>query len=228
MNKMDEFKSNVDKLQPHIIGVTESWCKEEYSDAEVTLPGYSMDRKGRQERAGGGVLLYIHDSLSADPCEELNRMDAQDSLWYNIKLNQNDRLLLGVCYRSTSSDVVNNSKLLEVFERIQKLSNVYTHILIFGDFNYGEIDWKHYQVHAGENSDPQKFFDVTQDSFLYQHVPFPTRFRGDDEPSTLDLVFTNEEHMVDNIYSIAPLGKSDHVGVVWTFHCYMDPGSTRA
>jgi hypothetical protein len=223
MNKMDESKANVDKLHPQIIGITESWCKEEFSDAEVALPGYQMDRMGRQDQPGGGVLLYLEDSLNADPCDQLNQIGAEDSLWYIVKLNQKDRLLVGVCYRSTSSDAVNNQKLLQVFEKIQEVPNI-THMLIFGDFNYGQIDWKHYRVNAGDNSEPQKFFDVIQDTFLYQHVNFPTRFRGDDEPSLLDLVFTNEEHMVDNIYSVAPLGKSDHVGVVWTYQCYMIPG----
>ena len=32
--------------------------------------------------------------------------------------------------------------------------------------------------------------------------------------------FTNEDDMIENVGSIAPLGKSDHVGLLWTFVTY--------
>ena len=30
----------------------------------------------------------------------------------------------------------------------------------------------------------------------------------------LDLIFTNEDYLIENLRSIAPLGKSDHVGLL--------------
>ena len=65
---------------------------------------------------------------------------------------------------------------------------------------------------------PASFFDVTQDLFLKQHVDFNTRFREGNEPSMLDLIFTDS--MIENLKSIGPLGKSDHVVLVWTFITY--------
>ena len=44
---------------------------------------------------------------------------------------------------------------------------------------------------------------------MLQHVDFPTRARGSDTPHILDLVLTNS-HCVNNIDTLAPLGKSDH------------------
>jgi hypothetical protein len=35
-------------------------------------------------------------------------------------------------------------------------------------------------------------------------------FRGENNPSILDLIFTNEEGMIDNNEHCAPLGNSDH------------------
>ena len=64
------------------------------------------------------------------------------------------------------------------------------------------------------------FFDITQDIFLKQHVDFNTRFREGNESSMLDLIFTNEDYMIENLRSIAPLGKSDHVGLLFTFITY--------
>ena len=36
----------------------------------------------------------------------------------------------------------------------------------------------------------------------------------------LDLIFTNEDYMIENLRYIAPLGKSDHVGLLFTFITY--------
>ena len=38
--------------------------------------------------------------------------------------------------------------------------------------------------------------------------------------SILDLVFTNEEGMIDDIVYERPLGKSDHSVLIVTFRCY--------
>ena len=73
---------------------------------------------------------------------------------------------------------------------------------------------------AGDNSLPANIVDVTQDLFLKQHVDFNTRFREGNVLSMLDLIFTNEDYMIDNLKYIPPLGKSDHVGLVRTFITY--------
>ena len=36
----------------------------------------------------------------------------------------------------------------------------------------------------------------------------------------LDLFFTNDDYMIVNLKSADPLGKSDHVGLEWTFITY--------
>ena len=55
----------VDDLKPHIIGITESWANNDITDAELGLEGYAMFRKDRMGRRGGGVLLYIKDTIPA-------------------------------------------------------------------------------------------------------------------------------------------------------------------
>ena len=80
-----------------------------------------------------------------------------------------------------------------------------------GDFNYGQIDWKDGSVKGMPDSPAARFADATRDLFLHQHVDFPTRFREGCNPSQLDLVFSNDEMMVDELTSSSPLGKSDHV-----------------
>ena len=64
INKKDELNIMVDDIKLHIIGITESWANN-ITDAELGLEGYAMFRKDRMGRRGGGVLLYIKDTIPA-------------------------------------------------------------------------------------------------------------------------------------------------------------------
>ena len=61
-----------------------------------------------------------------------------------------------------------------------------------------------------------------RDYFLFQHVEEPTRIRGNDNPSLIDLILTNEELQVSDVIHHAPLGKSDHAVITFNYHCYLD------
>ena len=86
-----------------------------------------------------------------------------------------------------------------------------------GDFNFPEINWISNTVIGSEESEPHKFFDLIQDEFYVQHVEKPTRRRGLQKPSMLDLIFSKDENMVNDIVHSAPLGSSDHDGLSWTY-----------
>ena len=62
INKKTKLNMMVDDIKPHIIGITESWAN---NDAELGLEGYVMFRKDRIGRRGGGVLLYIKETIPA-------------------------------------------------------------------------------------------------------------------------------------------------------------------
>ena len=64
---MDELKRSVKEVEPYIIGITEIWTRPDMGYAEFTLPGYRMFRKDRKLRRGGGVIMYISESIQA--CE---------------------------------------------------------------------------------------------------------------------------------------------------------------
>ena len=84
-----------------------------------------------------------------------------------------------------------------------------------GDFNYGKIHWENGTVEGPDDSEQAKFLEATYDALLYQHVTFPTRYREPCIPSRLDLVFTKEEGMIDEVIANDPLGKSDHLVLTW-------------
>ena len=54
------------------------------------------------------------------------------------------------------------------------------------------IDWENYQTSKNESSDEHQFINCIRDIYWYQNVNSPTRYREATEPSTLDLILTNE------------------------------------
>ena len=75
---------------------------------------------------------------------------------------------------------------------------------------------------AAENHHSHTLLNVIQDLFLFQHVKSPTRYRLGQLPSTLDLILTNEEHMLSNLEYTLGLGKSDHECLKFKLVCYAD------
>ena len=59
VNKKSELKIMVEDIDPHRIGITESWANKDISDAELGLTRCVMFMRDRKRRRRGGVILYI-------------------------------------------------------------------------------------------------------------------------------------------------------------------------
>ncbi|VDI14274.1 Hypothetical predicted protein [Mytilus galloprovincialis] len=202
-NKLSELIVKARDNKPNIIGITEVKPKvNRYKPfkAEYSLPevgNYKMYEKNLETDEGRGLLLYIDSNLEST---EVN-MEAQfqENIFIKIKLNQNDKLLIGLIYRSPSNNTKEyNDKLTELISEATQKG--FSHILIMGDFNYPAIDWEIWNTKGdNENSIENRFLDSIQENFLFQHTTKPTRWRGTDTPHTLDLILTNEEEMISNL-----------------------------
>ena len=71
-----------------------------------------------------------------------------------------------------------------------------------------------------ETSEEFLFVKTLCDAYLFQHVLKPTRIRMSQEPSILDLIITNEEEMIEDMEYLSPLGKSDHIILMFNFRTY--------
>ncbi len=80
-----------------------------------------------------------------------------------------------------------------------------------GDFNYPDIDWNTESCRASENHPSTQFLKTCKDQFLIQHQKEATRYRVNQTPSLVDLVFSNTEDLVNEVVTEVGLGKSDHV-----------------
>ena len=167
---------------------------------------------------GRGSLLYIRKDMNF---KQLNLFKEQEqfdeSIYVEIKLSDTHRLLCACMYRRGESSDENNTNLINNLRQISNQN--YSHLLIMGDFNLTEIDWENC---SSTNKNPDninfQFEECTKDCYLYQHITEHTRQRGSDNPSTLDLIFSNEEDMISDIKIEAPLGRSDHSIIYFNFN----------
>ena len=146
VNKKNELNIMVEDIDPHIIGITESWANTDITDAELGLAGYVMFRKDRIGRRGGGVILYVKESIQAYEIKLEREADYDEAVWCKI-VSGNSKLTIGLVYRSPKECIT------------------------MVEFNHGHIQWKSLESTGSED---QQFLFLIQDSFLTQHVLEPT------------------------------------------------------
>lgn len=214
-NKLVEFEFIVNKENPDIIGVSEILpknLKRQIFPEEFNIKGYNMVyHKNIADNIGRGTIVYIKENLNY---KEINikpiKGTFEEGLFIEITVSNSEKLLCALIYRRGESDDEINENLLEIISMISNNQN-YDHSVIMGDFNLRDINWENL---TSQSIDPEnynnKFIECVRDCFLTQHVLEPTRQRGRDNPSCLDLVFSNKEELIEDIDYLAPLGKSDH------------------
>jgi len=169
-----------------------------------SIPGYSLynnfdDSMSNKPR---GIIIYVRNYL---PTERIVITDIpfEEQLWLKIYLSHQDALLCGCIYRSPSaSKSISTNNLCDLLTSVANKKA--SHLLIMGDFNYGQVDWSNHSVTDGDCWS-QKFLDTCQDCFFYQHVLSPTHYRCGQHPSLLDLILTNEEGMVSELQYLPSL-----------------------
>ena len=214
MNKRSEISGLIDSQNPHILALTEFGASAGVSDGELGIEGYSLYRGDHSSGGGGlgkGAALYIKDTLNHSACPMFDKVEFDCSSWSTIRLSDNKWLLVGVVY-SPSSPETNNQRMLQIL-RVASAAN-YDYLLICGDFNLPKIDWDGNQCLDTDTSYTAEFVDVVEQLNIFQHSRNMTRFRGT-QSSCLDLVFTNEEDMIEEILELPPIGKSDHACQKW-------------
>ena len=125
-------------------------------------------------------------------------------------------------YRSPSlKSVEENEKLLSQIAQIP--TDCEKNIVVVGDLNLPNVDWKQGIVSGPENTKDKNLALQREYLDLFIAKGFSwfiedkiTRIRkvGDNlQQSTLDQVLSNNENLVCNVETLAPLGKSDHLSL---------------
>lgn len=194
LNKLDELHVIQETLQPSVIAITESWLTREVPEEAVALSGYCTYRKDRSIGMGGGVLLYIRNSIVSN---KLSFIDVEDLeiVWVSLRPKVLPRPfnLVVICliycppwYSSERRKFLSNH-LVSSIDCISR-SHPCTAYFVLGDFN--GLDCNLFN----------KFlrFNQIQSGFT----------RGQ---NILDKIFTNcTKYYRPSVDILPPLGRSDH------------------
>ena len=219
-NKIDELEHVIGIHKAHVVLVNEVKPKNSryiMSKEELTIEGFTAYGRNLDNKVGRGIIIYVKDSISShvkevDDMHSCNQEDFVESLWLELAM-AHTTCKIGCVYRSPNSSTENNKNMLVTMENIVK-PNCPT--IIAGDFNYRGIDWDTWTV-TGNDSDEGKlnFLNCMREHCDEQYVKTPTRCRGADTPSLLDLVFSNTPELVEDLQLQGPIGNSDHAVVTF-------------
>ena len=213
VNKINELSLLIDSTTPDLIVITESHCNSMIPDALISFQGFNLTRADRVVGRKGGVVLLSRSDLSVTNIViKTHQSGSWEGLSCDLLISKTSSLRVCGVYRSPGkmSDEACND-LLTFLQQSCPTKN--SPFLLCGDFNFPTINWN--TCTSTGSALASDFLEFLLNASLTQHVTFPTRYRAGNRPSILDLVITDSHYNVAHIGSSSPLGKSDHVVILF-------------
>ena len=226
LGKKAEFKASLEYIKPDIVCGTESWLnghcpgKEPKPNAiqnnEIFPDNYRIFRNDRGT-LGGGVFIAVNKSITSyEMTDYITECEIEVA---KIKLKSQKDLYI-CCHYMPHRNMSDLNSLSECLKKIT--GNKPKHIILLGDFNCPDINWKTLKVKSNApNSDVQQGLidlSVSVDMCLTQVHDEPTR--GD---NILDLTLTTNPSLIKS--SVNAPGISDHDMVITD--CDIKPAYNR-
>lgn len=186
-----------------IIAVTETWLTSDIMDCEILERGYTIFRRDRQGRTGGGVLLAVRDNLVTSRRQDLETN--LEMVCVEVNTLGSSKVLVSVVYRPPGHE--DDTLFMEGFSMLlQNLSrSSRSQIVILGDFNFPAIHWTENCGYVdSENSVEHFFCESLKDFSLFQLNDTATRFTSSGHGNILDLVISNVPERVSSVEVLNP------------------------
>ena len=200
INKLDELSILCNSVRPAIVAITETWLTDDIVDNYIALSidncSYTVYRRDRTERQGGGVLFYVRSDIQSHLLSYID-MGPHEALWIALRPKVLPRpiciIICCVIYCPPwYSAELKKSLITYIVNAVDIVRRRYSNaaFIISGDFN---------------NLDTSFLLRCT-DSIQINSSPT----RGD---RVLDKVFVSRNYAkfyVRRANVLPPLGKSDH------------------
>ena len=189
---MDEIRLLVNERKPDILCVTETWLTSEVLDQHIALPDFSVYR--RDKGRGGGVCIYVSDSLSVTPVDvNMEPVEGVEDLWLTIQCRKLPSVIIGCMYRHPHANSHSFQYVTDVFN-FMRLRNKSFYVL--GDFNCNFL-YKN-----------NKMEQIMKSSKLTQLIDKPTRTTSH-SVTLLDMIVTNAPALALHV-DVIPCPVADH------------------
>jgi hypothetical protein len=200
-SKWDELIVACDTFKPDILCVTETHLSPGDPDF---LPGTNFEcfRADRPTRSKGGCLISANRDLNPALIQATSSANQDwEMVWCSVS-TPSDEIVVGCVYRAPTNLLREGShtNFMEAFRQALKAA-ANKKIIVCGDFNLPTINWLNPTFNPDGLTPGDGFLKTLDDFYLSQHVQKPTRFRGSQQPSLLDLLLTTEDVHVGGVVS---------------------------
>ena len=189
-----------------IICIGETWLKSSIPDDAVSLPDYQLFRNDRQNKMGGGVAIYVHESVPAKRRTDLEMINLEMII---VEItSHNKRFLVSCCYRAPGANANEIKRFLDnmqtVFNAVQ--NDMPESFFLLGDLNDHCYAWEsdHKNSELGN-----KLLQLVNMNNIFQIIDEPTHIK-DASPSLLDLILTDSPGYIIDSGTLPPIGDPYH------------------
>lgn len=192
-----DFKTHILDNKYNIIAVTETWLTDNTSQDLIQINNYTLILKNRTNNRGGGIGIYIHNSLKFENIE-IEGLNTCEHLWLRISINSKN-ITFGVIYRPPNT--AGNDFLNQFEDVLLTIVPTSDEIFLVGDFNINLLDFS--------NSCVNKLNHLFESYGLKQIIDKPTRITLT-SATLIDLIITTNSNMVSRSDVIDVDRISDH------------------
>ncbi len=217
LSKFLEIKDIINISKPHILCLTETKLNSQIRNEILSGENYNVWRRDRVGKIGGGVLIFTRKELKVKELQMKEVGSASEIVAIEIVRGNEGLIIVNVyvppltkAWTREEHQAMLNETLINLEYVIKEAEDRNKNIIITGDLNSKKIDWSTLENPEQENSFGCRLLELLTTYLLHQHIDEPTRMRGSDTPSLLDLVITRCANEIFEVSYKPPLGKSDH------------------
>ena len=164
-----------------VLVFSESWLKPEVSNDKICIGNFLPPfRTDRNNRPGGGVVIYVRDTFS---CIRRTNLEIRglEAVWVEI-LIESKKVLVGGFYRPPNTDAHYFNHIIESIDRAHNTD--ISDIIILGDFNYNML-----------SDNYNKMKELTKTYNMKQLIAEPTYFT-ENSSSLIDLIIIRNNNNI--------------------------------
>jgi len=207
-SKLDEISAIVSDYDIDIVAVTESWLGDSIESDDISLDGFQPPIRRDRNRHGGGVLIYISNTI---PCKRRDDLEviSSECIWLELQIGI-FKILFATYYRPPGQNISMTNDFMDQF--INAVNTAHSElpdaIVVTGDFNSKHNEWWHLDPvnYAGA-----KLRQATQIVNLQQIITEPTCDLSQ-SPSLIDLIFTDSPEFFTKTPSLSNCHHSPIIG----------------
>ena len=179
-NKFDQLilsiKDNID-----VLVLTETKLDDTFPTSQFMISGFSKPYRRDRNKNGGGILIYVRDSIPSKELSNHNLPDDIESIFVELNFRKSKWLLMGTYHPPSQSDSYFFNK---VSNSLDMYISKYENVLLTGDFN-------------SEDTEPDMLdFLERHNAKNIQHEH--TCFKSTEAPTCIDLFITNKPMSFQN------------------------------